>query len=261
MLYIILPAYNEEQSLPNLMPKLSKLHSDYHGEVEVIVCNDGSSDNTGQILIEYQEKYPYLTVLNHKINRGLGETIRDLIEYACEKATSDDVIARFDCDDSHDPLFIESMVSKLNEGYDVIIASRFQEGGGQSGVNGYRAFISRMANLFMKLWFPIKDVKEYSCGYRVYRASILQKALKAYGNNFIQLKGLGFACTLEKLVKLNLLGAKFAEVPFKLHYDRKLSDSKMVSSITTFGYFALVIMCYWPSGGWRFNRKFKSVSD
>ena len=119
------------------------------------------------------------------------------------------------------------------------------------GVGRYRAFISRSANLFMKVFFPIKGLKEYSCGFRGYRAAKIKEAIEFYGNNFIQLKGLGFTCTLEKLVKLKLIGAKFGEVPFKLRYDQKQSDSKMVSSITTLGYLVMTLLYHWPWGGWR----------
>src|ERR1019366_10362422 len=87
--------------------------------------------------------------------------------------------------------------------------------------------------------------------YRAYRASLIKDAIGVYGNDFIQLKGLGFTCTLEKLVKLKLLGARFAEAPFVLRYDQKVSESKMVSSITTLGYLVMTIMYHWPWGGWR----------
>ena len=80
------------------------------------------------------------------------------------------------------------------------------------GVTPYRAFISRCANLFMKCFFPIKGIREYSCGFRAYRAEKIIEAINFYGNDFIQLKGLGFTCTLEKLIKLKITGARFAEV-------------------------------------------------
>tara|TARA_Y100001935_G_C17124426_1_gene417395 strand:- start:398 stop:736 length:339 start_codon:yes stop_codon:yes gene_type:complete len=109
----------------------------------------------------------------------------------------------------------------------------------------------------MKFFFPIKGLKEYSCGYRCYNAKIIKKAIKFYKNEFIQLKGLGFTCTLEKTIKLKIIGAKFAEVPFKLRYDQKVTESKMISSITTLGYFILVILYYWPFGGWKMKYKKK----
>ena len=103
----------------------------------------------------------------------------------------------------------------------------------------------------MRLFFPIPGLREYSCGFRGYRAEIIRHAIAFYGNNFVQLKGLGFTCTLEKLVKLRLIGARFGEVPFVLRYDQKQGSSKMVGSTTTLGYLVMAVLYHWPWGGWR----------
>lgn len=250
MILILLPAYNEEESLPRLMPKLKETLEGMKEEYRIVVCNDGSSDKTQTMLESYAEKMP-LEIIQHKINRGLGESCRDLFERASEITQPGDVIVRLDCDDTHEPEYIPSIVAKVRSGFDVVIASRFEPGGGQMGVSGYRAFISRSANLFMKIFFPISGLKEYSCGFRGYRAEKIKEAVRFYGNNFIQLKGLGFTCTLEKLVKLKLIGARFGEVPFMLRYDQKQSASKMVSSVTTLGYLVMTLLYHWPWGGWR----------
>lgn len=258
MILILLPAYNEEESLPRLMPKLQQTLSGMKEEFIILVCNDGSKDGTQAMLEKYAKQMP-IEVIRHKINRGLGESSRDLFERASEIAQSGDVIIRLDCDDTHEPEFIPSIVDKVRDGYDVVIASRFAPGGGQMGVNGYRAFISCGANLFMKVFFPITGLKEYSCGFRGYRAEKIKEAIDFYGNNFIQLKGLGFTCTLEKLVKLKLINSRFGEVPFLLRYDQKQSASKMVSSVTTLGYLVMTLLYHWPWGGWRTSIKNKHM--
>lgn len=250
MILLLLPAYNEEISFPFLMKKLKNVLQDLNEDYKIIVCNDGSTDNTSAVLVEYSKEFP-LEVIDHTINRGLGESSRDLFERAVEIGNVGDIIIRMDCDDTHEPKYIPDIIKKLNQGYDVVVASRFEKGGGQMGVDGYRAFISRAANLFMKIFFPIPGLKEYSCGYRGYRYSKIKEAVNFFGNNFIQLKGLGFTCTLEKLVKLKLIGAKFGEIPFLHRYDQKQSDSKMVSSVTTFGYLVMTILYHWPWGGWK----------
>lgn len=250
MIIVLLPAYNEEVSLSRLMPKIGDVLSAAGEPYRVIVCNDGSRDRTGEVLQGMLGAYP-LEIITHAINRGLGETSRDLFERAAEVSQPGDVIVRLDCDDTHEPEFIPRMISKIREGNDVVIASRFAPGGGQTGVSAYRAFISRGANLFMKVFFPIKGLREYSSGFRAYRAEKIKEAIAFYGNNFIQLKGLGFTCTLEKLIKLKLIGARFAEAPFVLRYDQKASESKMVSSVTTLGYMVMTLLYHWPWGGWR----------
>ena len=250
MILILLPAYNEEESLPQLIPKLQTVMESYNEEFKILVCNDGSNDQTQEILEAFANLMP-IEIIRHNINRGLGESSRDLFERAAEITKPGDVIVRLDCDDTHEPEFIPSIVDKVRDGFDVVIASRFAKGGGQMGVSTYRAVISWSANLFMKLFFPISGLREYSCGFRGYRAEKIQEAITFFGNNFIQLKGLGFTCTLEKVVKLKLIDARFGEVPFMLRYDQKHSESKMVSSITTIGYLALALLYHWPWGGWR----------
>lgn len=247
---ILLPAFNEGAVIEVLVRRVVAEARREEWDFQVIVGDDGSTDGTADVLRRLAASLP-IEVISHKLNRGLGETVRDLFERAAEVTTDSDVIVRMDCDDTHEPQYIASLVAKLEEGFDVVIASRFVRGGGQLGVSAYRALVSRGASLFMKAFFPIPGVRDYSCGYRVYRAALIRQAISFYGNSFIQLKGLGFTCTTEKLVKLKLLGARFSEVPFVLRYDRKRSNSKMVSSVTTLGYVVLVILFYWPWGGWR----------
>lgn len=247
--WIILPAFNEEDSIPLLFPKVRELFEGENKPYEIVVVDDGSSDSTPAVLDSLRSDYP-LHIVRHSINRGLGESERDAFEYVAANADRDDIAIRMDCDDTHEPEYIPAMLAKVAEGYDVVNTSRFRRGGGQKGVNVYRAFVSYSANLFMKVLFNIRGVRDFSCGFRAYRVSILQDVIRIFGNGFIQLKGLGFTSTLETIVKLKLLGARFAEVPFVLRYDKKASPSKMVSSITTLGYLAMAILYHWPFGGW-----------
>lgn len=256
MLWIVLPAYNEENSIPRLFPKIAEAMQTHQIDYRIVICNDGSRDRTAEQIQLFCDTLP-IDVITHKINRGLGETIRDLFEYAAEHADSDDIIVRLDCDDTHDPNTIVKMIEQINQGYEVVIASRFAENGGQVGVKGNRAFLTFAARQFMRMMFPMKGIKEYTSGFRAYRASLIQAALALYGNQFIQLKAFGFACTLEKLVKLNLMNARITEVGFVLRYDQKASDSKMIANITTYGYFVMAILYYWPWGGWRSQYKEK----
>lgn len=257
--FVLLPAYNEERAITALLPKINRVLVGLSADYEIIVCNDGSTDGTDSLLLSLARHYP-IFIITHPINRGLGETSRDNFEAAAARSQEGDIIVRLDCDDTHDPDFILPMIAKIQEGYDVVIASRFARGGGQQGVSRYRAFVSSGANLFMKLFFPIRGVREYSCGYRAYSAKIIKRAIATYGNSFIQLRGLGFTCTLEKLIKLHMLGAHITEIPFELRYDKKVGNSKMIGSVTTLGYIVMVILNYWPWGGWRSQRKRKMIT-
>ena len=250
MLFILLPAYNEAISLTRLIPRILDACEKQAIQWKVVILDDGSTDDTWTTIEQMQRSYPIIA-LRHSINRGLGETERDLFEYVAQHAAPDDMVLRLDCDDTHDPHYFLSLLKRLDQDADVVGASRFQKGGSQDGVIGYRLFLTLAASAYMRTFFPIKNLKDYSCGFRAYRARILKDAITVFGNNFIQMKGLGFTSTLETVIKLNLLGARFAEVPFHLHYARKASPSKMLASITTLGYLIMTCLHWWPFGGWR----------
>ena len=256
MIYILLPAYNEECALEPLIMKIEAVMREMRSVYRVVVVNDGSSDNSKVILAELSERYS-LEVITHRYNRGLGETARDGFEYIADVASPNDFIVRMDCDDTHDPRYIPAMISKLKEGYEAVIASRYAPGGGQVGVDWYRRVISRVANLLIKTIFPIPDVWEYTCGFRAYRVSLIQDALAIFGNRFIDLKGMGFTGTVEKMIKCKMMGAKVAEIGFVLRYDQKMSTSKVVTSVTTLGYLMLIAKysLYWGEIGKDWKRQ------
>jgi len=247
MLYIILPIYNEEKSIAVLLKKINKILKAANEPFQIIGLDDGSHDQTAEILNDLQDKIP-LKIIAHKINRGLGETARDLFEYAASISQPNDIIIRMDADNTHEPKYISPMISKIKHGYDVVIASRFKKGGGMIGVSKYRSIVSYGANLLMKIFFPIKGVQEYSCGFRAYRASTIKTAIKIFGNDFISLKGMGFTGTVEKLIKLQKTKARITEIPFQLRYDQKNGPSKMVTSLTTIGYLILILKNIYPWG-------------
>lgn len=240
MIHILLPAYNEEAALRPMLEKIDRVMKEMGAAYGVVVVNDGSKDATSAILKELAAQYP-LHAITHKYNRGLGETARDGFEFVAETAHPSDIVVRMDCDDTHEPEYIPRMIEKLDEGFEVVTTSRYAPGGGVMGLDWYRRTISRCANLLFKTFFPIPNVWEYTCGYRAYRAGLLQDAIAIFGNKFIDLKGMGFTGTLEKLIKCKMMGARIAEIPFVLRYDQKLSSSKVVTSITTLGCLLLIL--------------------
>ncbi len=247
MIYVVLPAYNEEDALEPLSEKIALTMREMDAEYEIVVGDDGSRDRTSEILRELGQRYP-MHVITHVRNRGLGETIRDCFEYVADVGTRHDILVRMDCDDTHEPRYIKAMAQKLMDGDEVVIASRYAPGGDQIGVDLYRRTISRCANLLMKTFFPMKNVWEYTCGYRAYRVAFLKDAIQIYGNRFIDLKGMGFTGTVEKIIKAKQMGARVGEVGFVLRYDQKMSDSKVVTSLTTLGYLVLIAKYFYPWG-------------
>ena len=258
MIWLFLPAYNEADALPRLLPRLEAVLRDAGEDHRLLVVDDGSTDDTARILADFATRMP-LDVLTHPRNRGLGETERDGFEYIAARCAPDDIIVRVEGDNTHDPGYVMPLVAKVREGCDVVTTSRFSAGGGQEGVSGYRALLSSGATWFMRVLFRIPGVREYTCGFRAYRARALQDALAVFGDGLLSLRSYGFCGTLEILVKLNLLGCRCAEIPFVLRYDRKSGQSKMPARATIMGYLAMAMRYHCPFRGWR--RRYRGLAE
>lgn len=243
MIYIFLPAYNEEEALGPVVQKFDTELKKIGAEYRIVVLDDGSRDRTAEVAERLAQRYP-LELLRHPVNQGLGQTMIDGLQYVAENALPDDVVVTMDCDDTHDPVYVASALESIQKGNDVVILSRYTPGGGEKGLSMLKSVLSRGAGLFLKVFFPIAGVKEYSCGYRVFKASALKKAFRVFGKNFVRLPHMGFVVTPEILIKLRMLGCRIAEVPFVLRYDQKPGKSKNRPLKTIGGYFALITL-YW----------------
>ena len=243
MIRVFLPAYNEQAALEPLVKKFDAELKRTGRRYEVLVLDDGSSDDTARTAEQLSHRYP-LTLIRHARNLGLGETMRDGLRQVAGEASDDDAVVTMDCDDTHDPKYLGPALDKLEEGYDMVILSRYQTGGGEKGLSPLKSLLSRGAGSFLRLFFPIAGVREYSCGYRVMKAGALKRAFLAFGNDFVKMPHLGFVVTPEILIKFRMLGLRIAEVPFVLEYGKKRSSSKNRPLATIAGYFALVAL-YW----------------
>ena len=224
-IYIILPAYNEEASIGKLLIRIAQSMQDAKiDNFEIIVVNDGSSDRTLEIARALSQEIPII-ILSHEINQGLGATIRDGLYEASEVAKERDIIITMDADDTHTPGLILRMIRMIMEGHDVVIASRYKQNSRIKGLSIYRQLLSFGASWLFRIFFPIKGVKDFTCGFRAYRGDVLKKAISMYGDTFIDQEG--FQCMVDILLKLRKLDLIFGEVPFILRYDKKESKSKM----------------------------------
>ncbi len=227
---VVLPAYNEEANIGNLLRRIFESLTDENLGFSVIVVDDGSSDRTQHILAEYGREFP-LIVHRHEQNQGLGATIRDGLREAAALAGARDIIITMDADESHTPGLMIRMIRMIREGYDVVIASRYQSGSRIYGLGAGRRLISRAASLLMRVVFPTPGVSDFTCGYRAYRAEALQQAYREYGESLVDQDG--FQCMVDILLKLRRLPLIFGEVPLILRYDLKRGNSKMRIARTT----------------------------
>ncbi|WP_058485114.1 glycosyltransferase family 2 protein [Defluviitalea phaphyphila] len=234
-----LPAYNEEKALPQLLEKIKNVKRTITYPLEIIIINDGSTDNTRKILEEYQSKYSYIKVINHNKNKGLGAAIKTLFYTVIKNYKDSDFLVTMDSDNTHNPSHIIKMIKRMeNENLDLIIASRFTKGGKEIGVPIIRKLYSRGAKYFFKIFFGIKNINDYSSGFRVYRIGYIRKSIDLYQDNLITTNG--FDCMAEILARFSKIGVKAGEYPLMLEYNLKEGKSKMDIGKTILGYLGLL---------------------
>jgi dolichol-phosphate mannosyltransferase len=223
-LAIVLPAYNEERNLGPLLDSIRDAMAEAAVPYRVIVVDDGSVDQTAEAVASRESSMPLLLV-RHPRNQGLGPTIRDGLRLATELAGDGDVIVTMDADQSHNPGLIPRLLQAIHEGHDVVIASRYRPGSRVCGLPAARILVSLGASWTFRILFPTAGVRDFTCGYRAYRAALLKTALATYGDRFIEAEG--FHSMAEILLKLRRLHPIFGEVPFILRYDLKEGATKM----------------------------------
>jgi len=162
---IILPAKNEAKSLTTLLPVLRKNFP----EEEIIVVNDGSTDNTVEICEQNQ-----VTVITHIYSMGNGAAIKTGARNA-----SGDILMFMDADGQHNPEDINRLLEKINQGYDMAVGAR--------QINTHASLPRRIGNtIYNKLasimtGYPIKDL---TSGFRAARARHFRKFLYLLPNKF-----------------------------------------------------------------------------
>jgi dolichol-phosphate mannosyltransferase len=238
MVIITLPAYNEEESLPLLLERVEESMGEDDTEYRVIVVNDGSPDGTAAVTDALEGRMP-LERIDHDTNRGLGEAVRTGLLHALGLADDRDIIVTMDSDNTHTPGLIPGMVRRIREGNDVVIASRFRPGAHIMGVPLYRRVLSRAGSWCFRVAFPTRNVRDFTSGYRAYRAGTLRRAFEIYGRQFVTESG--FSCMVDILLKLRSTGAIMTELPLVLRYDYKYGVSKMLVLRTVFDTLKLLV--------------------
>jgi dolichol-phosphate mannosyltransferase len=223
-IYVVLPAYNEEGGLPDLLTAIERVFAINGRDYHVIVVDDASTDATAEIASQASYEMP-LTLVQHTENQNLPGALRTGMETAVRFATDNDVIITMDGDNTHPPAIINQQLQKIEEGYDVVIASRFQPGSRVCGVPSTRVLTAFGARMLFKVLMPIPAVRDYTCGYRAYRADVLCDSMDFYGDKWVSEKG--FSCMADVLLKMRRFKYVMGEVPMLLRYDQKEGGSKM----------------------------------
>ncbi len=235
---LLVPAYNEQESIKGLMKRIQLLIDNYPLDFKFVVVNDGSADNTLTVVREFKSTYA-VEVIDVQPNQGIANAMRMGFGYAWNHLGENDVLVTMDADDSHNPLMIPRMLAHIHEGCDIVIASRYQKGAYIRGLSTFRQLTGYGASFIFRLFIGIKGVKDYTCGYRAISGRMLALAKERYGDRMIEEQG--FTSVSEILLKLSKFKPIIRELPMILRYDRKIGESKMKVGKTISQSLALVM--------------------
>jgi dolichol-phosphate mannosyltransferase len=228
---VIIPTVNEEENVGRLIPMIFR----YLGEekTSVIVVDDCSVDSTCKVVENLGNDFNVdLVSRDHKL--GISSAIRQ----GAAKA-NEGYVAVMDADFSHHPRHLPALFKKLDEGYDVVIGSRYIDGGGVIGWPGHRVAISKGATAIARALFKL-PVRDPMSGFAAVRSrDILTSSIENPGSKFV----------LE--IVLHNSNLRYAEVPIKFE-NRKLGESKMSVKLMLL-YLAMVGRAYLKRNG-KFKR-------
>ena len=220
--HVVLPAFNEEASLPPLLARLAAVARTEH--LVVWVVDDGSTDGTAAVA-ERGAPGLEIKVVPHPVNLGLGQAVQTGLRAVIHAAAPEDIVVVMDADDTHDPALIPRLHDVIESGADVAICSRFVPGGDDSTAPPLRRLLSRGAAVLFQRVLRLHGVHDFTSGFRAYRVTLLSRAFGHWGERLVEEQG--FACMVELLLKLRHCKPAIAEVPLVLQYDRKRGASKL----------------------------------
>ena len=229
-LWLLLPAYEEEENLPPLLADARDAFTAWAGAPDwgIVVVDDGSRDGTARAATSVEGAR--VTLVSHGVNRGLGAAMKTGIEWALAHGADDDLLVTMDADHTHPPELIPALVAKCDRGADLVIASRYQPGAQIRGLVWWRRALSDVASGVFRVLFPC-GARDYTCGFRCYRIGLLRWGQRRYGADFLNQQG--FSVMVDLLLKLRRRARRIEEVPLDLRYDRKRGVSKMKILKTT----------------------------
>lgn len=230
LISVVMPAFNEGAMLAR---NLEVVHEAACGlndryRVELVIVDDGSGDDTWEIVADFASRRAGVRTVQHLVNQGLGQALRTGFDHC-----AGDYVVVLDTDLSYEPGHIESLVQTLRSNHaHVAVASPYMKGGKVTNVPPLRAFLSRWANRFLSFFCPHADV------------STLTGMVRAYDGGFLRtlnLRAMGVEINTEILYKTLLLRGRIVEMPAHLDWTlqrhgalKRISSFRVAKGIVTY---------------------------
>jgi dolichol-phosphate mannosyltransferase len=212
--FVVLPTYNEAGNLERLVRAVLE------HDVRVLVVDDNSPDGTGAIADRLAQELTTVEVLHRPRKAGLGRAYVAGFEHALRSGA--ELVIEMDADFSHDPADLPRLIAAA-EGADLVLGSRYVEGGGVVDWGLPRRFLSRGGSVYARvvLGVPVRDL---TGGFKCFRRELLEKVAPA------DVDANGYAFQIELTYRAIRAGFRVVELPIVFR-ERALGRSKMTPGI------------------------------
>jgi dolichol-phosphate mannosyltransferase len=228
-LSVVIPAYNEEESLTETLTVLYQVLVKHEIEHEICVTNDNSTDNTIAVLENLQTQIPTLKYFTNEGPNGFGYAVR----YGLERFTGD-YVAVMMADLSDDPEDLVRFYRKALEGYDCVFGTRWSNGGKVIDYPLLKKVMNRVFNIAVKTFFRIK-YNDCTNAFKLYKRETIE-GLKPFLSPHFNL-------TLELPLKAIVRGYSYTVIP-NSWTNRKYGESKLKIKEMGSRYFFILLYCW-----------------
>jgi dolichol-phosphate mannosyltransferase len=223
---IIIPTYNEKENVERMIDTVISLAKEFH----VLFVDDNSPDGTADIIEKAIKKNPGRVFIEKRAGKlGLGTAYIHGFKWSMEKDY--DFVFEMDCDFSHNPEDLLRLHKELEQGYDLVIGSRYCRGGKVKNWPLKRILMSYFASVYVRLILLI-SIKDTTAGFKGYRLEVLKKI----NLDAVTFKGYAFQICMKYAVIRH--GYKAKEIPITF-VDRVHGDSKMSTGIFKEAFFGV----------------------
>lgn len=199
---VIVPCFNEDESLPSLLERLDGLRADRRAaDWHVLFVDDGSTDDSFAVLLRGERVRPWMQVIRHRENLGLGAALRTGFAQ-----THSPIICTIDSDCTYAPERLPDLVALVEAGADLATASAWHPASARSEGARMRLLLSRAASRVYQT-LVAQDVYTFTCLFRAYRREVLERLAVTIE---------GFGGVAELMLRAMAAGYRIAELPLAL---------------------------------------------
>ena len=220
MIYVCVPVHDEAKTAGLVLWKVRQVFTAFQREYQLLVCDDGSTDGTGDVLARYDRVLP-MTVVTHRERRGYARSLEELLRLALQRTDRPkrDCAITLPADFVYSPDAMDEMVKRVESGADLVVAEQVKEAGDRPRAH-------RWARRWAPRLLPVRGVRDTVSGFLALRLITLRQALRQDAERSL-LATEGWCANAELLARLVPHARRVDGVPVTARYDLRQRPTRI----------------------------------